>query len=139
VSEFDPERIGEVHFTFAYPTPIAAKVAWERAAKRVRFLSIYRHALDGDINRQAITVLGEEDERCRPQLEKARRLLQSGGREIPVPDYVFAALQHKRLETLLQVALQGGGTARRQVRYGEHGAIVDPLTGGVTPRRRGQG
>jgi hypothetical protein len=138
VSGYDPEKIGEVRFTFAYNTPQAAKAAWERAARRVRFLSIYRHALDGDLDNQAITVLAEDDEKCRPQIAKARRLL-APGREMDVPDYVFRALQQKRLETLLQVALQGGGTARRQVRYGEHGAIVDPVTGGVTPRRRGQG
>lgn len=137
MNDYDPERIGAVRFTFTYDTPQAAKAAWERAAKRVRFLSIYRHALDGDLSRQAVTVLAEDDEKCRPQVLKARRLLKPG-REGPVPEYVFQVLRMKRLQTLLEVGLQGGGHVRRKVRFGEQGAEAF-ATGEVRPRSWGRG
>jgi hypothetical protein len=132
--DFAPERIGAVHFTFAYEAPAIAKVAWERAERRVRFIAMFRHTLDGDLSRQAITVLAEDDEQCRPQVAKARRLLVPGV-EIETPGDVLDVLRLKRLQTLMEVGLQGGGKVRRRVRFGEQGAVLDPL-GGVHLRRR---
>lgn len=126
-------KIGAVHFTMEYRTPVAARAAWERAQKRCRNIAVCRHALGGDMGKQAVTVLAEENDDCAPQVEKARRLLAAGGREIDTPADVLEVLRKRRRESLV-IAL-ASGRSKRVVRYGEQGAPADPATGRSVLRR----
>jgi hypothetical protein len=113
--------IGELHVTFAYPTPMAAKAAWERTAGRCRNVAVSRHTIDSDMTRQAVTVLGENRPECLPEIDKARRLL-TPAEEIDTPPEVLEALRARRRESLMK-ALETGHS-RRVIRAGEQGAVV---------------
>lgn len=89
--------IGELHATYLFDTPIAAKIAWEKIAKRCRNISVNRWSIDGTPEGGvAVTVLTEEVVSF--EFTKAERLARAmAGREVETPTLVFEAMVAKRV------------------------------------------
>lgn len=122
--------LGELHATFAYPTPSHAKRAWERAARACRGLSINRWALNPPLlDKQAVTVIGEEA--SRPAFERALKLLASEGERIDTPPHTLRLLREKR------EAMMASGDDLHLTRA-PGGMVLGP-GGKQTPFRRPQG
>jgi hypothetical protein len=118
---------------YRYPTPRAAKLAWERVAKRVRNISVNRLAESpGDSEfkgPQIVIVMGDD----LASVERAGRLMQQGGEQIePHPDWVSITYNNR----LSNAILEGG---KRTIIRTPLGKRVTPEGIDLGPARRPQG
>lgn len=129
------DECGALHVTFEYPNLKASEPVMRRAFAKAGGLGLSLNRYRTWDGRPYITVLGEDNDRCRRGVATIRRILHTnGGVEVATPPDALTAQRNKRWRKYEQAAATGH--LRDEQHVGDDGAFL-MRDGRVI--RRGQG